>query len=582
MALIFYLKSKFFKVRYCILNRYGALSSQLKLRIHPYVKELDRDYEKRLSLLLVFVLIFAFYIIISLFWTAIAGKKTSNVKDISQIRGNIYDRNGIILADDAKSYDLYLEPANIPDISDNLDRLSMTLSDIFPRKEKIFASLEAKREIKKARVLIKQNISEDEKNQIIYNGVVGVNFEENSRRYYRFANKTSHIVGLLSRDSVGLSGVEKYFDNDLSGGKDVNLSIDINVQSIVHETVRNVLTELKGSGAGAVMVKVNTGEVIAAVSLPDFDPNDTSTLNNNNMFNRFSLGSYELGSIFKIFNTAIAIENDLSMTKLYDVQSDLEADKKKISDFKKGSRSVMTIPEILMYSSNIGSGLVLQEFGHDKQRDFFDRIGLLEKVKLEIPEIGRSIYPEKNEWKGMNAITMSYGHTIAVTPLHFIKAFANLIHGYKKDLTIIKKSETNENEDVLMDRDSVLQLRSILSDVITKGAGKRAHSIYYDVGGKSGTAIKNRAKGGYDKDMNLLSFASFFPVDNPEYAMLIFVDNVSSKANRELFVAGRQIGPMVKNIIDASGPIMGIMSKNKAIKQEEGVNHVKDEDFYDD
>jgi cell division protein FtsI (penicillin-binding protein 3) len=582
MALTFYLKSRLSKFRHYIVNRYSTVLLSLKSKINPYIKDLEQDYEKRVSLLLILVLAFAFCIIISLFYTAVSGKKSYIAKDMSQIRGNIYDRNGIILADDAKSYDLYLEPANIPDISDNLDRLSMTLSDIFPRKERIFASLEAKRSTKKARVLIKQNISEDEKNQIIYNGVVGVNFEESSRRYYRFANKTSHIVGLISRDKAGLSGVEKYFDNELSFGKDINLSIDINVQSIVHETVKNVLTELRGTGAGAVMVKVNTGEVIAAVSLPDFDPNDTSTLNNNNMFNRFSLGSYELGSIFKIFNTAIAIENGLSMTKLYDVHSDLEADKKKISDFKKGSRSVMTIPEILMYSSNIGSGLVLQEFGHDKQRDFFERIGLLEKVRIEIPEIGRSIYPEKNEWKGMNAITMSYGHTIAVTPLHFIRAFANLIHGYKKDLTIIKKSDTIENEDVLMERDGVLQLRSILSDVITKGAGKRAHSIYYEVGGKSGTAIKNKARGGYDKDMNLLSFASFFPVDNPEYAMLIFVDNVSSKANRELFVGGRQIGPMVKNIIDASGPIMGIMSKNKTIKQEENVNYVKDEDFYDD
>jgi cell division protein FtsI (penicillin-binding protein 3) len=582
MALISYLKSRLLKIRFDISDRLGISISFLKSKIHPYIKDLEHDYEKRVYLLLIIVIIFAFYVIVALFCNAIIGKKTSMVKNIAQTRGNIYDRNGIILADDAKSYDLYLEPANIPDISENLDRLSMTLNDVFPKKDKILVSLEAKRGIKKARVLIKQNISEDEKNQIIYNGVIGVNFEESSRRYYRFANKTSHIVGLVSRDKVGLSGVEKYFDNELSSGKDVNLSIDINVQSIVHETVNNVLTSLGGSGAGAVMVKVNTGEVIAAVSLPDFDPNDTSTINNDNMFNRFSLGSYELGSIFKIFNTAIAIENGLSMIKLYDVHSDLEADKKKISDFKKGSRSVMTIPEILMYSSNIGSGLVLQEFGHDKQRDFFERIGLLEKTKLEIPEIGRSIYPQKSEWRGMNAITMSYGHTIAVTPLHFIRAFANLIHGYKKDLTIIKTTETSENEDVLMDRDSVLQLRSILSDVITKGAGKRAHSIYYDVGGKSGTAIKNRAKGGYDKDMNLLSFASFFPVEKPEYAMLIFVDNVSSKANRELFVAGRQIGPMVKNIIDASGPIMGIMSKNKANKQEEVVNHVKDEDIYDD
>ena len=308
-----------------------------------------------------------------------------------------------------------------------------------------------------------------------------------------------------------------------------------------------------------MMINAKTGEIIAGVSLPDYNPNNKATITPDNMFNRFSLGVYEFGSIYKVLNATLAIENGIPISKRYDVKNDLVIDGKKISDMKK-SRETMSLEEIVMFSSNIGSGRVLLDVGADKQREFYDAIGLTSRMNFELPERGKPIFPDKRNWRGMTAVTMAYGHGIATTQTAFLRGTCGVLNDGKMfDITLLKKRSSPYYTGYVISKNTSQKVKDLMRNVIEYGAGQRAKSKYYDIGGKSGTAIKILNTGGYSKGKNLLSFFAATPISDPEYAIIISLDEPKSdNVSRFALVGGVILGPVAKEIIESSAVLLGI------------------------
>ncbi|MEX0696629.1 MAG: penicillin-binding protein 2 [Dongiaceae bacterium] len=468
-------------------------------------------------------------------------------------RADILDRNGVVLATALATASLYANPRQVPDPAEAAARLATVLPE--PSQAEIALRLSSERSF----VWLKRNLTPRQQYAVNRLGIPGLYFQPEERRVYPHGPLAAHVLGFTDIDNRGLAGVEQSFDDVLRGGRHpVRLSLDVRVQYLLHEELSRAMTEFTAIGAAGIVLDAATGEVLAMASLPDFDPNRPGAAPDDARFNRATLGIYEMGSTFKIFNTAMALENGVAgLADRYDARYPIRVGGFTISDYKPKSRW-LTVPEIFILSSNIGSARMALDVGADAQQAFFARIGMFRPAGIELPEVGQPMYPAT--WRPINTMTVAYGHGIAVSPLHLAAGVAAVVNGgIMRPATIIRRApdEVTSGERVVSAQTSA-QMRELMRLVVREGTGRKADAPGYAVGGKTGTADKARGRG-YSRDSRIASFVGAFPIHAPRYVVLIMVDEPKPNESSHGYATGGWVAaPAVSRLVQRIAPLLGV------------------------
>ena len=469
--------------------------------------------------------------------------------DVSFSRGNILDRNGKLIAVNLVTTSIYANPKLI----ENPSAITKKIIKIFPDldRKQILARLKSD----KSFVWIKRNVSPKEELMVNNEGIPGVYFRFSKKRAYPQGSLFSHIIGYVGLDGDGLMGAEKYFDRflrtrkDNGELKDLYLSLDIKAQGIIREELQKTVKEFNAKGAAGILQDATNGEILAMVSLPDYDPNNISEASEEQLFNKATLGNYEVGSAMKIFTVAAALDsNAVRATDVYDVSTPIKSSGFVIKDFY-GKKGWLSVPEILMYSSNIGTAQIAIESGKEVQFNALKSLGLLSEAEIEIPEKASPVFRDVSRWSDITTMAASYGYGVSISPLHVTKAASAIANGGKLYPTTIVKDKNNSYAQVLKNSTSD-KMRKILRMVVRKGSGRKAAVRGMFVAGKSGTANKP-VDGVYSDKLRVSSFVSIFPAQNPKYVMyLIFDEPKPTKKTFGFATGGWVAAPVTGRIIN--------------------------------
>ena len=470
----------------------------------------------------------------------------------SMSRADIVDRNGILLATNLKTASLYANPTKISHPARAAAQIAAILPDV---SEEVLA---AKLAADKSFVWVRRNLTPRQKFEINRLGIPGLDFETEERRVYPHGRLAGHIVGFTNIDNVGLAGIEQSMEAAIADAKvPLRLSIDVRVQQIVRQELSTQIDKFKAIGGGAIVMDVRTGEVVSMVSLPDFDPNAPAQAPDETRFNRITLGVYELGSVFKIFNHAIALETGAAtMAKRYDATKPIRISRFRISDFHPENRW-LTVPEIFQHSSNIGSAKMALDFGSDVQRTYLGHLGLLRKTSIELPENAQPMYPAR--WREINTMTIAYGHGIAVSPLHLASAVAATVNGgILRPATLVRSNAEETGGVQVFSAETSDKMRRLLRLVVETGTGRNAEAPGYLVGGKTGTAEK-QVNGSYKRNALISSFVGVFPATDPRFVVYAMIDEPKGIKESYGYATGGWTGaPVVGSIITRMAPLFGI------------------------
>ena len=395
-------------------------------------------------------------------------------------------------------------------------------------------------------------------------GHVGLFFHEAHKRLYPHKNLVSHLIGFVGRDKTGLAGFEKYLDDYGTKNNSLNddvvfLSIDIDVQRILYEELNIAVKKFDAKGGVAVVMDINNAEIYGMVSLPDFNPYyPQEILYNRNFNNKATYDLYEMGSTFKTFTFALALENNLiNMDDIYDVSKNIRIDRYRIKDFKKINEEI-TAREVFTRSSNVGTAQIAQLFSKELQQDFFKKLKFFDQLNIELIEKSHSKLLKR--WGKANIITSSYGYGISVTSMHLMQATAAMLNGGTLlPATLIKDNNNNlQAERVISTRVSKI-IRELFYETVEHGTGWRAKSKGYSIGGKTGSANKIDNKG-YNEKRVLASFIAAFPINNPKFLVLSLLDEPHGIKETGGYTTGGAVSaPIVKNIIEKMAPVLNII-----------------------
>lgn len=493
------------------------------------------------------------------------------------IRADIVDRNGVLLARSLQTSSLFADAALVQ----NPEQTAKALVEIFPSLS--YGSLLQKLQGNKRFVWIKRNISPQEQENVLHLGEPALNFKSEMHRIYPQGALAAHMVGTSGIDGQGLSGIEASFDQYLKTQEHpLALTLDVRLQHVLKREISEAIDKFSAKAGAGLVMDIDNGEILAAVSLPDYDPHDYQRAKDAEIFNRVTLGAYELGSTFKIFSTAALLEkNNANMAQKFDVREPLEVGRFKIRDYHAEDR-ILTLPEVFIHSSNIGSALMGQEVGTDYIKNFYADLGLLDTPEFEIKEMGKPLVPKP--WREINTLTASYGHGIAVSPLQLVKATASIMNGgvlvnptlIKNPSKINPEKAIDQPEFRIVSPQTSHRMRQLMRLVVTEGTGGNADVKGYLVGGKTGTAEKP-GRGGYDRDKLISSFLGVFPMDNPRYAVFVMVDEPKGTKETYGYATGGWVGaPAVGKIVAGMASIMGLPPNQSADRFEESlVRYVK-------
>ena len=476
-------------------------------------------------------------------------------------RADIIDRDGKLLATTLDSPSLYANPRQIVDATDTTRKLLTVLPGLDP------AQLLAKLNSGKGFVWVKRHLTPDLEFAVNQLGIPGLQFAHEERRVYPYGNLLSHAVGYSGIDDNGQAGIERGLDDQLRGRQEpLQLSIDMRLQYILHEELQRVVDDFTAKGGDGLIMNVNTGEVLAMVSLPDFDPSHPGAPDPNHpnvpvaerMFDRVTLGDYEIGSVFKIFTTAMGLDSGATtMTGVFDATHPIHIGRFTISDYH-GKHRPLTVPEILMYSSNIGEAKIALAVGAGRQQEYLRRFGLLTSPSFELKEIGRPHFPAK--WREVNVLTIGFGHGISETPLQIASGASALVNGgVLRQATLLKlpPGDAPEGRQVIS-RETSDHMRKLLRMVVLFGTGEMVDAPGYVVGGKTGTADKVEGKH-YAEQKLLSSFVGVFPMTAPKYLVMAMVDEPhGTKASHGFATAGWTAAPAVGRTIVRIAPLLGV------------------------
>lgn len=472
-----------------------------------------------------------------------------------QMRRDIVDRNAQLLATNLKTVTLYADARDIRDA----DEAARQLMSVFPEFD--HRALSQRLSSDRAWVVLRNDLTPRQHADVHALGIPGFRFEANQRRIYPKGSLVSHVVGFVGSESNGLIGLERTLNEELASQTTptpVKLSIDLRAQYIVRDELVRSMREFKAKAATGLMLDVNTGEILALVSLPDFDPNTIENATPNRLFNRATMGVYEMGSTFKAFNTAMALDSGkIDIEDRFDASAPYRVANRTIHDSHPENRW-LSVSEVFMVSSNIGSARIAHQVGPEVQSEFLERLGLFDRASVEIPEIGRPLLPIK--WGPTETATVSYGHGISVSPLSIASAMASLVNGgYKIEPTVLKLMNFDPaSRRRVVRAETSRQMRRLMRQVVLQGTGGKADVPGYSVGGKTGTADKPSA-GGYDRGAQMTSFVGIFPSNNPRYLVLAVLDEPKgTKDTLGYRGAGWNSAPTVGAIIRRAAPILGV------------------------
>lgn len=471
----------------------------------------------------------------------------------TQRRADIVDRNGVLLATSLPTVSASANPRQIRDAA----TVARQIAEVLPHLNQ--SHLQARLSADSGFVYIDRHITPQQHYLVNRLGIPGVYFHEEFRRVYPQGRTAAHVVGLTDIDTNGLAGVEHYFDDVLFSLKQpLRLSVDVRLQHIVRQELAAAIEYFDALGGAGVLLDVDSGEVLTLVSLPDFDPNDPTTLAGEAAFNRVTKGVYETGSVFKLFTAAMALEKGVAtMATTYDATAPIRFARHSISDFRPENRW-LSLPEVMVHSSNIGSARMAIDAGTAAQQTFLEQFGFLDRASIELPEVGHPLVPRP--WREINTMTIAFGHGLSITPIQLVNGVAALANGGTlRPATVLKRleSEPPPGRRVLSERTSE-QMRWLMRLVVDHGTGRNAEVPAYPVGGKTGTADK-AGVGGYRKRAVISSFVGAFPIDAPRYVVLVMVDEPQGR--RETFgyaTGGWVAAPAIKRIVERAGPLLGL------------------------
>ena len=469
------------------------------------------------------------------------------------IRHNILDRNGIILATSLPTVDLSVDPALVKgDAQEIAQKIHLALPDI--ETEVIYHKITSNAGFK----YIKRNLTPKERSAINWLGYYFLAETKGEKRVYPQGRLISHLLGGVDIDNIGIAGIEKAYDTELMD-KDVQLSIDISVQEMTRNALAKGIEKFEAQGGLALVMDIKTGEILASVSLPDYDPNVPAGKAEKERFNQATLGTYEFGSVFKLFNTALGLESKtITVNDIFDTSKPLKIGRKSITDYRGQNRPLM-VPEILMHSSNIGSAQIALKIGWQKQKAFLEQFGFYDKLPIALPERGTTQYLRKEPWADMESATVAYGYGISVTPLHLISGVASLVNGglYRVP-TFIKGGNENKPEVRVISEDISKKMRHMMWAVVNWDLSQKSPIATYAVGGKTGSA--NLIVNGHYVEKKLrTTFVGAFPMNDPKY--IVMVSMTDPKGIKETFgfnAAGWNAKAVGVNIISEIAPYLGV------------------------
>ena len=488
---------------------------------------------------------------------------------VAPVRGEITDRNGSLLAANLPAYSLYAHPREIKDPT----AVANDLAAIFPdmQAEQLIKSLTHGSSF----AWIKRPITPRQKQQVLDLGYPGLKFGSRAMRVYPAGRTAAHIVGGVRAASedvryaefVGAGGVEGYFDERLRDparlGAPLELSIDLTVQAALRDVLAAGMAQFTAKGAMGVLMDVRTGELVAMVSLPDFDPNReperfTGAAELNPRFNRAVQGRYELGSTFKVLTAAFALDAGVvGPETLIETGSALNYGRFRIRDMHR-MKPEMTVTDIVVKSSNVGSARLALQIGTPRLKDYFKRLGFFDALSLELAESRRAVPLLPPKWTDLSSMTISFGHGIAVSPVHLAAGFATLANGGKRVRPTLIKGGAKPGERVFS-AETARTMMQIIREVVRRGTGRRTDLPGYEIGGKTGTADKYRPEGGYYTDRVIATFASVFPTSSPKYALVISLDEPVDRSGKIIKrEASRTAVPVTAAAIGRIAPLLGL------------------------
>jgi cell division protein FtsI (penicillin-binding protein 3) len=486
-------------------------------------------------------------------------------------RADITDRNGRILATNLETYALYAQPPEMIDPA----RAASELTAIFPDldEERLLRDFTGDRKF----LWIRRQVSPEQMQAVHDIGDPGLLFGPREMRLYPNGPIAAHILGgasygregVDSAEVIGVAGVEKYFDsyllNPANEGAPLALSIDLTVQAAMEEVLDGGMTLMNAKGVAGIIMDVHTGEIVAMASLPDFDPNNrppvpsSGDASDNPLFNRALQGVYELGSVFKIFAVAQALELGLMNPEtMIDTQGPMTWGRFRISDFHNYGPE-LSVTDVIVKSSNIGTAYIALQIGVARQRAFLGSLGLLEPTGVEMVEArtGQPLLPR--DWSEISLLTISYGHGLSDSPLHLAAAYATMVNGGTRIVPTLVRQDGPQNGERIIGEDVSAAARDMLRQVVTRGTASFGDVAGYEVGGKTGTADKPRSTGGYYDDKVISTFAGMFPASDPQYVVVVTLDEpVETSGPEPRRTAGWTAVPVAAELIRRAAPLLGL------------------------
>ncbi|HYA80572.1 MAG TPA: penicillin-binding protein 2 [Methylocystis sp.] len=485
-------------------------------------------------------------------------------------RPDLLDRNGEILATDVKTMSVFAEPRRLVDKDEATELLTAALPEVNAKE------LRDRLASKKGFVWVKREVSAQQRDEVFHLGLPGVGLIAENKRIYPNGPLGAHVLGFANIDNAGIAGIEKYVDGqglgDLSGAgfsltqadlQPIALSLDLKATHALRDELAKGVEHFKAKAGAAAIMDVNTGEVIAMASMPDYDPNSPPDVKDLNLINRVNVGVYEMGSTFKALTIAMALDSGkVNLNSRFDAKSALTFGRFKIHDYHAQNRS-LTVPEVFTYSSNVGTARMALGQGVERHKAFLRKMGQLTRMRTELPESAEPIVPKN--WGELNTMTIAFGHGLAVAPLQAMMAVGALMNGgYLITPTFLKRSEEEARKGAVqvVKPETSEAMRYLMRLNAEKGTAKKVDIPGYFVGGKTGTAEKV-INGHYAKNRLFTTFFAVMPADNPKYLFMTLMDEPQGLPETGGFAtAAYNSGSVTGKIIERVGPLLGVMPRS--------------------
>jgi cell division protein FtsI (penicillin-binding protein 3) len=547
-------------------NAYSPTVAKLGTPVKP-ATPLALTYQRLMMMMLVFAGITTLIVGRLLFLQIFTDRANDGgaINPLIPARADIIDRSGAPLARTFNAWSIGVHPAKL--IGDK-DALAVKLAELMPEKSAV--DYRRMLDSTKTFVYLRRRAMPELVAAVNALGEPGLAFDREPERLYPNGVLAAHIVGYTDLDGNGAAGMERALNDRLSDpalrGEPLQLSLDARVQHALEAELHAAMTKFSAIGAAGVILDIHTGEVMAMTSLPELNPNAPGQGSMEARFNRATLGVYELGSTFKPFTVAMAMDAGVvkSLGQIYPCPGGLAAGNHTITDTHPFGRPC-SVAEIMKESSNIGTAQIAAQLGGVRQKEFLKQMAFLEPVSIELKERGRTLSPGAN-WGEVATMTVGFGHGIAVTPLHLANGYATLLNGgLWRPATLLKH---NKNNPVpagrrVFSEDTSYKMRALLRLVVTHGTGKKADAPGYRIGGKTGTAEKIIG-GRYTGTKVVTTFAGVFPMDEPRYVIVAMLDE--PKATKETYgfhTAGWNVAPVISKTVSRIAPVLGVVPDSR-------------------